>query len=54
MKENRNGDKRRQGCITRGSGNVFADLGFSASEAAELQVKAELARQIHNRIKHWG
>jgi predicted XRE-type DNA-binding protein len=37
--------------VHRGSGNVFADLGFSRNEAAELEVKAELARQIHNRIK---
>ena len=35
--------------ITRGSGNVFADLGFS--EPAELQVKAELTRQIYHRIR---
>ena len=36
--------------VIRGSGNVFSDLGFSATEAAELHVKAELTRQIHNRI----
>ena len=35
--------------VTRGSGNVFADLGFE--DAGELQVKAELTRQICNRIK---
>jgi len=35
--------------VTRGSGNVFADLGFP--DAAELQVKAALTRQIANRIK---
>jgi predicted XRE-type DNA-binding protein len=37
--------------ITRGSGNVFADLGFNHREAAELQLKAELVRQIYNRVK---
>jgi len=37
--------------IRRGSRNVFADLGFTREEAAELQVKAELTRQIYNRIK---
>jgi predicted XRE-type DNA-binding protein len=37
--------------VTRGSGNVFSDLGFSPSESAALEVKAELTRQIHNRIK---
>src|SRR6266446_3099128 len=38
--------------VTRGSGNVFADLGFE--DPAELQVKAELTRQIANRIKALG
>lgn len=38
--------------VTRGSGNVFADLGFE--DAAELQVKAALTRQIANRIKAFG
>ncbi len=45
---------RAEGRITRGSGNVFADLGYSAREASELQVKAELTRQIMNRIKQLG
>lgn len=40
--------------IVRGGTNVFADLGFARREAAELQVKAELARQIYNRIKTLG
>lgn len=35
--------------VTRGSGNVFADLGFE--DAEELQVKAELTRQICNRVR---
>src|ERR1700730_9302025 len=38
--------------VTRGSGNVFADLGFA--DAEELQVKAALTRQIANRIKSLG
>jgi predicted XRE-type DNA-binding protein len=38
--------------VTRGSGNVFADLGFP--DAEELQVKATLTRQIANRIKEFG
>jgi predicted XRE-type DNA-binding protein len=33
---------------------VFADLGFGQSEASELSVKAELTRQIHNRIRRLG
>ena len=40
--------------VTRGKGNVFADLGFDEVEAEELQVKAELTRQIYNRIKALG
>jgi predicted XRE-type DNA-binding protein len=36
----------------QGSGNVFADIGCDYPE--ELQVKAELARQIHRRIKALG
>jgi predicted XRE-type DNA-binding protein len=40
--------------VTRGSGNVFADLGFPAGEAADLEVKAELTRQIRNGIESLG
>ena len=35
--------------VTRGSGNVFLDLGFPEAEAAELQVKdprAHLSRNL--------
>lgn len=38
--------------VVRGSGNVFADLGFE--DAEELQMKAELTRQIYHRIKTLG
>ena len=44
-------DMKNKKHVTRGSGSVFADLGFSRREAAELEVKAELTRQIYNRIK---
>ena len=37
--------------VTRGGGNVFTDLGFPAGEAADLQIKSELVRQLYNRIK---
>src|SRR5580692_7993426 len=37
--------------VTRGSGNVFADLGFPAGEAIDLKVKAELTLRIYRRIK---
>src|SRR5215831_1120846 len=40
--------------VTRGRGNVFLDLGFDEAEAAELQVKAELTRQIYHRIHALG
>ena len=40
--------------VTRGRGNVFTDLGFDEVEAEELQVKAELTRQISNRMKALG
>jgi predicted XRE-type DNA-binding protein len=39
---------------TRGSGNVFTDLGFSKREAGELQIKAELTRQIYHQIRALG
>jgi predicted XRE-type DNA-binding protein len=54
MKTRRTSDRRKDERVIRGSGNVFADLGFHPEEAAELQVKAELTRQIHNRIKALG
>ena len=50
MKPRRTTEKKPQR-VARGSGNVFSDLGFAPQEAAELTVKAELTRQIYNRIK---
>lgn len=32
--------------ITRGSGNVFRDLGFSKAEAENLRLRSELMRRI--------
>ena len=40
--------------VIHGSGNVFADIGFAPDEAPELSVKAELTRQIYNRIRRLG
>jgi predicted XRE-type DNA-binding protein len=40
--------------VVLGTENVFADLGFSEKEAAELKVKAELTLQIHQRINALG
>jgi predicted XRE-type DNA-binding protein len=54
MKTHQSNNKKAAARVTRGSGNVFADLGFSPREASELQVKAELTRQILNRIKELG
>lgn len=38
--------------VSEGSGNVFADLGLPDADA--LQMKAELTRQLYNRIKALG
>ena len=38
--------------VVEGSGNVFADLGLP--DADELQMKAELTRQLYHRIKALG
>ena len=38
-------ENKTESRVIRGSANVFADLGFKQSQAAELQVKAELVRQ---------
>jgi len=54
MKAHRRNKTRGEQRVMRGSGNVFADLGFKPSEAAELQLKAELTRQIHHRIQSLG
>jgi predicted XRE-type DNA-binding protein len=40
--------------VTRGSGNIFVDLGFDEAEAEELQVKALLTHQIYERIQALG
>lgn len=38
--------------VTEGSRNVFADLGLP--DADDLQIKAELTRQIYRRIRDFG
>jgi predicted XRE-type DNA-binding protein len=47
-------DASRDNKVVRGTSNVFADLGFSPNEASQFQVKAELTRQICNRIRAMG
>jgi predicted XRE-type DNA-binding protein len=54
MKKNQTDRRKTKIRATQGSGNVFADLGFTPGEARELQVKAELTRQIYKRIKALG
>src|SRR4051812_18316462 len=54
MKPKRTTGKGVTGRVIRGSDNLFTDLGFKPAEAAELRVKAELTRQIYNRIEAWG
>jgi predicted XRE-type DNA-binding protein len=50
------GDKRvrERPTVTRGVDNVFVDLGFPRSEAADLKVKAGLTLRIHHRIEELG
>lgn len=40
--------------ITKSSGNVFADLGFSPEEAVELKMRAELMRAVTDAIRASG
>jgi predicted XRE-type DNA-binding protein len=54
MKAHQRIDRKADDRVTRGSGNVFSDLGFSGREAAELAVKAELTRQVMHRIRELG
>lgn len=37
--------------IEKGTGNVYADLGMSAQDAAEMQIKASLAAKIGDIVK---
>ena len=40
--------------MTRSSGNVFSDVGFSAQEAEHLKVRADLLIQIETALKARG
>jgi predicted XRE-type DNA-binding protein len=40
--------------MTRSSGNVFSDVGFSAEEAEHLRVRADLLIQIQTALKARG
>ena len=40
--------------MTRGSGNVFLDLGFSKAEAENLRLRSELMRRIDDYFRESG
>ncbi|MEP6780328.1 MAG: helix-turn-helix transcriptional regulator [Gemmatimonadaceae bacterium] len=40
--------------ITRGCGNVFADLGFAPDEAANLQLRSDLMIKLRKRLATLG
>ena len=40
--------------ITRGSGNVFTDLGFASDEAANLQLRSDLMIKLRKRLEALG
>lgn len=40
--------------ITRGSGNVFTDLGFAPAEAANLQLRSDLIIKLRKRLATLG
>ncbi|MGH7664877.1 MAG: helix-turn-helix domain-containing protein [Gemmatimonadaceae bacterium] len=40
--------------IQRGSGNIFADLGFESEEAANLKLRSDLMIQLRKRLTLLG
>ena len=40
--------------VVRGSGNVFADLGFEPAEATNLQLRSDLMIQLRKRLTARG
>ena len=40
--------------MERGSGNVFADIGFSSDEAQNLQLRSDLMSRIERFVKRSG
>jgi predicted XRE-type DNA-binding protein len=40
--------------IERGSGDVFRDIGFSAAEAANLRLRADLALRVRQYVERSG
>jgi predicted XRE-type DNA-binding protein len=44
----------RRAAVTKGSGNVFRDLGFSEEKSAELILKSSLLQALQETIKNRG
>ena len=44
----------RSVAVTKGSGNVFRDLGFSPAEAQNLRLRAELMTALRNVMQREG
>ena len=40
--------------ITKSSGNVFRDIGFSEAESQDLVIRSKLMRELRNRIERLG
>jgi predicted XRE-type DNA-binding protein len=40
--------------ITKGSGNVFRDIGFSDEESQDLIIRSKLMRELKKRIEQLG
>jgi predicted XRE-type DNA-binding protein len=53
-KGRRAGDDTRKTKITRGSDNVFEDVGFAAEEAANLRIRADLLLDLREHIRARG
>ena len=47
-------DKKQNSTITQGSKNIFEDLGFEKSEAANLQIRADLMLALRKYIQSQG
>lgn len=50
----RHGNKAREMRVTRGSDNVFKDVGFGSEEAANLKVRADLLLDLRQYIQARG
>ena len=44
----------KRNVVTKGSGNIFRDLGFSEERSAELILKSSLLQALQDTIKEQG